>query len=149
MLKPVPIPTVESAPYWQAAANGKLVLQRCGQCHVMQSIPRQYCGACQSDSLVWIDACGRGSIVSYSWVERGPTKAFASPYMLALVELEEGVRLMLNIIGPRAEQASIGDSVEIIFEARGDDRVRLPQAQLTDPPAHKTRSIKAPAKDSG
>lgn len=131
--KPVPTPNADTAPYWQAAADNKLVLQQCRQCHAMQAIPRHFCGSCHSDSLTWIQATGSGVVVSCSWVERGPTKAFSTPYMLALVELTEGVRLMLNIIGPDAEQAGIGDTVKIVFEARGDDGFKLPQAQLTGP----------------
>ncbi|MFK7967419.1 MAG: Zn-ribbon domain-containing OB-fold protein [Burkholderiaceae bacterium] len=128
--KPIPTPTAETQAYWQAAANGKLMLQTCNQCQTLQSLPRPFCGACQSEALSWHEASGRGTVISYSWVERGPTKAFASPYMLALIELEEGVRLMLNIIGDNAEQARIGDAVEIVFEARGDEGFQLPQAKL-------------------
>ena len=128
--KPIPTPTAETQRYWQAAANGQLMVQICNDCQTLQSLPRPLCGACQSDSLSWRQANGRGTVISYSWVERGPTKAFASPYMLALIELEDGVRLMLNIIGDNAKQARIGDAVDIIFEARGDEGFQLPQATL-------------------
>jgi uncharacterized OB-fold protein len=70
-------------------------------------------------------------VASFSIVHRGPTKAFKeiSPYVLALIDLEEGVRLMLNILGEDREQVAIGDAVEIIFEARGDEGFKLPQAR--------------------
>jgi len=96
--KPVPTPTAETAAYWQGAAIGQLLLQHCTQCGQIQTVPRRFCAACQHHELQWIQACGEGTVISYSWFERGPSKAFSTPSMLALVHLQEGFRLMLNIL---------------------------------------------------
>ncbi len=120
----------DSMPYWEGAAAGELKLQRCEQCGAMQSIPRTRCAACHQADLTWITASGRGVVASYTWVERGPTPAFREPYMLALIDLEEGVRLMMNIVGHDKQTVAIGAAVRIVFESREADGTRLPQARL-------------------
>lgn len=129
--KPQPVADTETTPYWQAAANGELKLQRCQNCGTLQALPRITCSSCRSSQLDWIRASGKGTVASYSWVERGPSKAFQQPYMLALIDLAEGVRLMLNIVGDDREATRIGDSVDIVFEARGD-ACQLPQARRSN-----------------
>ncbi|MFT5445563.1 MAG: putative OB-fold protein [Gammaproteobacteria bacterium] len=129
----LPIPQIneDTRPYFEAAAADQLKLQRCTGCQALQAIPRTFCAHCQCAQLEWIPATGRGKVASFSIVHRGPTKAFKeiSPYVLALIDLEEGVRLMLNILGEDREQVAIGDPVEIIFESRGDEGFKLPQAR--------------------
>ena len=128
------IPTfadTDTMPYWEAAAAGELKLQRCNQCDAMQSIPRTLCAVCHQTDLGWIKASGHGVVASYSWVERGPTAAFREPYMLALIDLEEGVRLMMNIVGRDRKSAAIGAAVNIVFETQEADGTKLPQARLT------------------
>lgn len=130
---PVPEPSADSLPYWNAAREERLLLQKCTACGAMQAIPRSCCGHCHSDRLAWIESARRGRIASLSHVTRGPTAAFRDhvPYVLCLVDLDEGVRLMLNLRGEDLDTAGIGDEVEIFFEPRGDDGFKLPQARRT------------------
>lgn len=69
--------------------------------------------------------------MTFSIVHRAPTPAFKDdvPYVLALVDFEEGFRLMMNVLGANADSTAIGDAVEVTFEARGDDGHKLPQVQ--------------------
>ncbi|SMO48582.1 hypothetical protein SAMN06265173_103194 [Thalassovita litoralis] len=128
---PIPTPNADTRPYWDAAQQGRLVLQHCSACGAVQAVPRSYCGACHSNALIWRESNRRGVIASFSIVHRGPTSAFRDhlPYVLALVDMTEGVRLMLNVIGTDRLDTQIGDPVEIVFEPRGAEGFKMPQAQ--------------------
>ena len=128
---PIPHPNHDTKPYWDAARDDRLALQHCTACNTVQAVPRSFCGNCQSTDLVWRDAARQGKIASFSIVHRGPTKAFKeySPYVLALVDITDGIRLMLNIVGDDRLEAQIGDPVEIVFESRGSDGFKMPQAK--------------------
>ena len=78
-------------------------------------------------------ASGRGRVASFTWVERGPSAAFREPYMLALIDLDEGVRLMMNILDAQPDAIAIGDPVRIVFEVRQPDGPILPQARALRP----------------
>lgn len=128
---PIPLPNSDSQPYWNAAREDRLVIQNCNVCGAIQAVPRAMCGRCQSPELSWRDSMGRGRIVSFSEVHRGPTRAFRdhTPFVLALVELEEGWRAMMNVVGNDRMETRIDDQVEIVFEVRGEDGMKLPQAK--------------------
>jgi len=83
---------------------------------------------CWSDQLEWMESHGRGSILSFSVVHRAPTPAFAAttPYVIALIDLDEGPRMFANIVGDNSHDVAIGDRVSVIYEARGDGAM-LPQ----------------------
>ena len=131
MALPLPTPNADSRPYWDAAQQGRLVVQHCTACGTVQAVPRGCCGACQSPVLEWRDSALRGTVASFSVVHRGPTAAFrdSTPYVLALIDVAGGVRLMLNIIGPGREETQIGEEVEITFEPRGEAAFQMPQAR--------------------
>ncbi len=128
---PIPRPNADTRPYWEAAQQDRLVLQHCADCGARQAIPRSYCGTCHSANLTWRDSSGIGRIASFSVVHRAPTKAFRDhlPYVLALVDMAEGVRLMLNVIGEDRLDTQIGDRVRVVFEPRGADGFKMPQVQ--------------------
>lgn len=128
---PIPRPNADSRPYWEAAQQDRLVLQHCAACGAPQAIPRSYCNVCHCADLDWRESSGRGKIASFSVVHRAPIKAFRDhlPYVLALVDMAEGVRLMLNVIGDDRLDTQIGDPVRIVFEPRGADGFKMPQAQ--------------------
>lgn len=125
---PVPIANADSLPYWNAAREQRLVIRQCTECSQLHFMPRHLCPHCWSDQLEWVDAKGTGSIHSFSIVRRASDPAFTSlvPYVLALIELDEGPRMMANILGSDALQSAIGDRVQVAFEARGD-KANLPQ----------------------
>ncbi len=122
---PVPAPEVspEAEPYWSAAAHGKLRLQHCVKCGAVVWYPRGICPECFAIELVWSDASGRGVIYSYTIIRRGATAAYQGhePYVLAYVELEEGPRVMSNIVDVAPlSTLRVGLPVVAVFESDGD-----------------------------
>ena len=117
-LKPVPIPDHVTGKFWEAAKQHKLLIQRCLECGVRQSLPQPYCRCCLSENIEWSEASGRGRIYSYTITHRPPSLTFEEevPYTVALVELEEGVRLMSNIVDIKPENVNVGMTVEVVFD---------------------------------
>ena len=127
---PEPFVNADSEPYWSAAKEGRLVLQKCKDCGHLDFMPRHVCPACWSENRTWVDAQGTGIVHSFSIVHRAPLPAFRAdcPYVVALIELAEGPRMMTNIVGDGALDVAIGDPVDLCFEDRGDTCV--PQFRL-------------------
>jgi len=119
---PLPRPTAISAPFWEAARQGRLLLQYCSRCQKYIFYPRPYCIRCLGE-LEWREASGRGRVYSFTIVRRPATPAFADkvPYVHAIVELEEGVRMTANIVGCRPEEVRVDMPVRAVFEPAGDD----------------------------
>ncbi len=107
---PAPIMTPEAKPYWDAAAEGKLVVKRCAACGQAHHYPRSICPVCGSDRTEWMDASGRGTIYTYSVMRRVPV-----PYAIAYVTLEEGPTMMTNIVGTDLDAIRIGQKVKVVF----------------------------------
>ncbi|MEJ2173777.1 MAG: Zn-ribbon domain-containing OB-fold protein [bacterium] len=129
MTLPFPEPlTAEAKHFFAAAAQDRLELQRCAECEKVWFFPRPACVACGSTDYAWIRASGRGRVHSHSTVHRAPSPEFRDrvPYVVALVDLAEGPRMMANIVGEGALEVSIGDALELTFEDRGKGR-KLPQ----------------------
>ncbi len=128
--KPLPAPIVnaDSKPYWDAAREDRLVIPHCRSCGHAFFMPRHLCPSCWSDDLEWKEACGRGKVHSFSVVRRASLATFATrtPYVLALIDLQEGPRMMTNIVGDNALKTRIGDAVTVCFEAC-EDGANLPQ----------------------
>lgn len=125
---PAPVSNADAAPYWTAACEGRLLVRRCGDCGHMHFMPRHLCPHCWSDRLEWVPASGAGTVHSFTVIRRAPLAAFAArvPYVVALIELDEGPRMVTNVIGDDALDTRIGDRVAVDFEARGDGAM-LPQ----------------------
>ncbi len=125
--KPAPRITKDSEEFWAFAADGTLMLRRCEACHALFYYPRILCTRCMSTSVGWTRASGRGRVYAFTFVHRAPTEAFRAdaPYPVAIIELEEGPRLMSNVIGADMEDIRIGMEVEVTFEPRGEG-VALP-----------------------
>lgn len=121
--RPLPRPTRISAPFWRAAAEGRLLLQFCASCRLFVYYPRPFCPSCLHEELEWREASGRGRVYTYTVVRRAATPAFADkvPYVLAIVELEEGPRIVTNIVGCRPEDVAVGMPVRASFERYSDD----------------------------
>lgn len=126
--KPLPVPTLETAPYWEGCRQHQLRIQRCTDCAQYQFFPRIYCSKCFSDRVEWVNASGRATVLSFTVVRRPVSPAFAGevPYIVALVTLEEGPQMMTNIIGCPPEEVTIGMPVEVIFED-WTDTVSIPK----------------------
>jgi hypothetical protein len=129
--RPAPRPDADSRPYWEAAARGELVVQQCSSCATKRLPGRVLCPACWSDESEWVAATGRGTVYTFTMVHRAPSPAFADrvPYIVALIELEEGPRVVGNIVEGEAEHVRVGAPVSVRFERLNDD-IALPQWAL-------------------
>lgn len=131
-LAPLREPEADGRPFWTAAAEGRLVLQRCRSCDRTRFPPRYQCPFCWSPEMDWIDASGRGEIESITIVRRSPTPVFRDriPYPIVAVTLPEGVRMITNLIGEGSMEAHIGAEVVVCFEQR--ENGALPQFKLAE-----------------
>lgn len=118
---PVPRPTAITKPFWEACNRGELDVQRCAECGNHVFIPGLMCPRCQGTSLEWVRSSGRGTVYSFTAVYRPQQPAFEVPYVVAIVELEEGWFLPTNIVGVGPEQVQFGMPVQVEFERRTDD----------------------------
>ncbi len=120
--KPLPQPTRWSAPFWEAAREGRLVIQKCRSCGNAVFYPRLACPHCFSEDLDWVEASGRGRVYSYTLVLNNPPTPFIVdiPYVVAIIELEEGVRLLSNIVEADTDELRCEMPVEVTFEKVGD-----------------------------
>lgn len=115
------LPTVEAdtRPYWDAAKAGTLLIAECGACGKVHHYPRPFCPFCWSEDVHPREASGRGTLYTYSTVYVNDLHPFKTrlPYVAALVELEEGPRLMTNIEGCEPDDLSVGMPVEVDFRS--------------------------------
>ena len=116
--KPKPRPAPESLPYWQAAKEHRLALPRCEDCEKFWHPPSRTCPHCLSANFAFRDVSGRGKVFSFVTFHRVYRPAFAEevPYVVALVELEEGPRLLTNILGVSHEDVRCEMPVEVVFD---------------------------------
>jgi hypothetical protein len=123
--RPVPVPTPETAHYWEGTARGELRLQRCRPCSATYFPPQPFCPSCGSDDVVVVRASGRGSLYSYVITHR-PAPGFEAPYVIAVVQLEEGPRLLSNLVGvtPDPDALPLDLPLDVEYETVGD--VTLP-----------------------
>lgn len=114
--------TPETAPFWEATAEGRLVLPRCDECGLVVWYPRSICPDCGSGSLTWTELSGRGTVYSRTIQRRAHGRwAEHAPYVIAYVELEEGPRVLADVDADDPESVRIGDPVEAVFDPTGDD----------------------------
>jgi uncharacterized protein len=123
MPTPAPMVQPEVKIFWDATARGKLLLPKCIKCRSYIWFPRPFCPACGSLNIEWVQASGRGTVYSYTINRRGggdlPEYKEAPPYVLAYVQLEEGPRVMTNIVDCDVESVRIGQAVEVVFHDTG------------------------------
>ncbi|WP_447918553.1 Zn-ribbon domain-containing OB-fold protein [Achromobacter aegrifaciens] len=129
--RPLPQPTRITQPYWDAAKDHRLVIQQCACCKARQFFPREFCTTCLSDSIEWIECAGQGTVYTYT-INRRPSNAALTekvPYVVAMIDLDEGARMMANIVDSPPEAIRIGSRVRVCFEQVSDD-ITLPQFRL-------------------
>jgi len=120
MSAPLPTPQPERTPetdaFWAGTADGRLPLPYCPDCDTVIWYPREFCPQCGRRSVIWRAASGRGTVYSYTVVHRtsGPYRD-AVPYVLAYVELDEGPRVLSNIVGCPPDDVRIGQPVQVVF----------------------------------
>jgi hypothetical protein len=121
--KAVPIATPVTKPFWEGTAAGELRVQRCGACQTAFLYPRIRCPHCGSDQVNWIRASGRGRLYSYVINHMAaPGWQGEVPYVIAVVQLEEGPRMLSNLVGIAPDPAALelDMPLEVTFQARGN-----------------------------
>jgi len=126
--KPLPEVTEELRPFFAAARENRLVVQRCEGCGRRRFPPREICSECLCRDARWVESGGRGTVVSFNVMHQVYHPAFAAevPYAVVLVELEDGGRMIANVVDCPLDRLAIGMAVEAVFEKRSDE-VALPQ----------------------
>ncbi len=116
--KPLPQVLPETEEFWKAAKRHELYLQRCKSCGNVIYFPRIVCPRCMSDEIEWFRASGRGTLYSYTIIRQAADPRFEQdvPYVYAIIELEEGVRMISNLVNVKFEKIRIGMNVKVLFE---------------------------------
>jgi uncharacterized OB-fold protein len=118
-----PFPTVLSKPYWDGCARSELSFQRCEDCGGATHTPAVVCAHCTSTALRWEVSSGRGTVYSWTTVWRPVTPAFTAPYVVVIVDVEEGWQVLANLIDCEHDAVHVGLPVTVTFHARPDGAV--------------------------
>ncbi|MGY1498729.1 Zn-ribbon domain-containing OB-fold protein [Streptomyces sp. QTS52] len=113
------IPEIDAftRPYWDAAAEGRLLLRRCGGCGRAHHYPREFCPYCWSEDVVWETASGLATLYTWSVVHRNDLPPFGerTPYVAAVVDLDEGPRMMTEVVDGTEGELRVGMGLEVAF----------------------------------
>jgi uncharacterized OB-fold protein len=133
--KPLPHPSPESLPFWEGARAKKLMLPRCNACGRFWFPPSQRCRHCLSSDFAWRESAGKGRIYSFVVYHRVYHPGFEKdvPYVVAIVELDEGPRLLSNIVGTSWEDVRCDMRVRVVFEDSGSG-IAIPKFVPSDRP---------------
>jgi uncharacterized protein len=123
--RPHPAVTRDTAFWWEGLKTGKLLIQRCGGCGALRHPPRPMCPHCQSLEWDTVEASGRGTVYSFVVSHYPQVPAFDYPLAIGLIELEEGTRLVSNVVDIDPAEVHVGMPVEVVFTAV-DDELTLP-----------------------
>lgn len=128
--KPLPHVDEESRWFWEACARHELYVQRCEACGTLRVPPRGICPQCLSSQTEYVRASGRGTVYTFTVTYQNQSAGFRDelPYVMAYVELEEGLRILTNIVGTPPDEVTIGMPVEVVFEDI-DEGLALPKFQ--------------------
>src|ERR1700686_4860152 len=122
----LPVPTPETQGFWDGTNAGELRLQRCDSCGKTYFPPRPFCPVCASREVSVFRASGKGRLYSYV-IQHRPVPGFTPPYAIAVVELDEGPRMMSNIVDcPQTPEALVLDMPPQVAFAKIDDEITLP-----------------------
>jgi uncharacterized protein len=128
--KPLPTADPITAPFWHSVKAHAMQLQRCQSCATFIFYPRALCPVCGSDQLVWTPVSGKGTVHAFTIPHRHPNPAFGTdvPYVVALIELDEGARMLSNLVGiePTPERVRIGMPVTVSYD-EVTDTITLPR----------------------
>jgi|ERR1700722_7983097 len=124
------LPVIDSStqPFWEAAREGVLLIRRCNACNEAFFYPRPFCPSCWSPDVGWEAASGMGQVYTYSIVYSNDLPPFSGrlPYIAAVVDLDEGPRMMTNVVGCGVTDVHVGMRVTVAFEEETDE-VTLPR----------------------
>lgn len=125
-LEPPVTPTTE--PFWDATRERRFLVQWCTGCDRAIFFPREVCPDCLGAALEWKDSAGTGSVYSYTVEHKPQNPNLAAPYTVALIDLDEGIRMMSNVVNCPPEEVRVGMPVQITWEELSDGR-HLPMFQ--------------------
>jgi uncharacterized OB-fold protein/acyl dehydratase len=125
--KPMPLATEISAPYWEGLKARRLLIQQCNACEGWIFYPRRHCPACLAHDLSWREVRGGATLYSYTVTRIATLPDFADemPQMLAVVELDEGVRINTNLVGLAEDQVHVGMRLRPVFAQVDEQGTRL------------------------
>ena len=126
--KPLPAITAENRPFWEGCKQGKLLLQFCAACQQYQFYPRLYCMHCGAQEPDWVEASGRGVIYSYTIIRQNKSPEFRDdvPYNVALIQLDEGPRMMSSVVEITPDDLRVDLPVVVVFDSITDE-ISLPR----------------------
>ena len=116
--KPLPLIDEENRPFWEALQRHELYVQKCRDCAAVRYYPRALCPECLSSRTEWLRSSGKGQIYTFTVTYQNQSPGFREslPYIMAYVELAEGVKMLSNLIDCKPEDARIGMPVEVVYE---------------------------------
>ena len=119
----LPQPDLDTQPFWDACREGRFLVRHCGGCGRDHYYPRSFCPSCWSEDVSWKEASGRATLYTYSVVHVNDLPPFGErvPYVAAVVDLEEGPRVMTNVEGVEFGDLAVGMALEVDFKAISDD----------------------------
>jgi uncharacterized OB-fold protein len=123
----LPVADADTEPYWAAARDGKLLIKRCRACTEPFFYPRPFCPKCWSDDVQWEEASGRATLYTWSVVRQNDLPPWPSrvPYVAAVVDLDEGPRMLTNVEGCEPDDLRVGMALRVAYRVESDD-VTLP-----------------------
>jgi uncharacterized OB-fold protein len=126
--KPLPLPTRWSQPFWDASKEHRLVLKKCSKCGYIDHPPYLYCTACHADEHEWIEASGKATLAAYAINYFGVPFPFWAdlPYVVALIDLAEGPRMISNIVECDFDELENGMELEVVYDDVSDE-ITLPK----------------------
>jgi uncharacterized OB-fold protein len=123
------LPSIDegTAPWWSATREGKLLVKRCSDCGKAHFYPRPFCPHCWSESVDWEQASGRATLYTWSVVHNNDLPPFGDlvPYVAAIVDLDEGPRMMTRVVGCEFDDLRVGMQLQVTFDQQTDE-VTLP-----------------------
>ena len=128
--KPLPRLDEENRWFWEACARHELYLQKCARCGTLRFYPRALCPSCLSSETEYVRASGRGKIYTFTVTYQNQAPGFRDelPYVMAYVELDEGPRILTNVVHTPPDAVKIGMPVEVVFEDV-DEEIAIPKFQ--------------------
>ena len=119
----LPAPDPESQPFWDATHAGTLLIRHCSDCGRFHFYPRPFCPVCWSTNVEWVEASGRATLYTWSVVRRNDLPPFNErvPYVAAVVDLDEGPRMMTNVVDCDFDALEVGMPLEVVFQPIADD----------------------------
>ena len=123
----LPTPDPDTQEFWDAARDGRLLIRRCSACGRPHFYPRPFCPYCWSDDVAWEQASGRATLYTWSVVHVNDLPPFPErvPYVAAIVDLDEGPRMMTNVVDCEFDDLAVGMALEVTFREETDD-ITLP-----------------------